>query len=436
MTDARKARPGDCFVVEGGSPVGGRIAPAGNKNEALPVLAASLLAPGEIQLSNVPAIRDVATLLEILGEMGVASHPTPEDHGLRLDSSGLSGRAPSVELGKTIRGSFLLAPGLLHRTGHAVLPRPGGDRIGRRRIDTHLHALRLLGAEVEAHERQYHLSLDGRFRGTDIFFDEASVMATENALMAAALAEGHTRIANAASEPHIQGLCRFLNAMGAQISGIGSNMLEIDGVPELQPAPHCLGPDHIEIGSLVAIAAMTGGELRIEGVVPDDLRMILMVFRRLGVETRLEDEVLVVPAKQELVIQDDLDGAIPKVDDAPWPGFPTDLSSIALVLATQARGTVLIHEKMFENRLFFVDRLISMGARVILCDPHRAVVSGPTQLTGDTITSPDIRAGMALLAAALCADGRSVIMNAHQVDRGYERIDERLRALGAHIQRS
>jgi len=390
----------------------------------------------EIQLANVPAIRDVATLLEILAEMGVASHAEPSGHRVRLDSSGLTGRAPSVELGKTIRGSFLLAPGLLQRTGRAVLPRPGGDRIGRRRIDTHLHALRLLGAEVEARERQYHLSLRGRFRGTDIFFDEASVMATENALMAAALAEGHTRIANAASEPHIQGLCRFLNSMGAHIAGIGSNMLEIDGVPELQPAPHRIGPDHIEIGSLVAIAAMTGGELCIEGIVPDDLRMILMVFKRLGVETRVEGENLVVPAKQELVIQDDLDGAIPKVDDAPWPGFPTDLSSIALVLATQARGTVLIHEKMFENRLFFVDRLIAMGARVILCDPHRAVVTGPVRLAGDTITSPDIRAGMALLAAALCASGRSVIMNAHQVDRGYEHIDLRLRALGASITRT
>jgi UDP-N-acetylglucosamine 1-carboxyvinyltransferase len=254
--------------------------------------------------------------------------------------------------------------------------------------------------------------------------------------MAASVAAGVTRIANAACEPHVRGLCNFLTAMGAQIRGIGTNVLEIEGVPALRGASHRIGPDHIELGSFVAIAAMTGGELQIEGVVADDLRMIRLVFRRLGVETRLENGTLYVPAKQELVVQDDLDGAIPKVDDAPWPGFPSDLSSIALVLATQARGTVLIHEKMFENRLFFVDRLIAMGARVVLCDPHRALVTGPTRLSGETITSPDIRAGMALLASALCADGRSLIMNAHQVDRGYERIDERLRALGAQIERT
>lgn len=427
---------GDCFVIEGSRPVHGQLVPAGNKNEALPVLAAALLAPGVSRLVNVPEIRDVATLLRILGELGVGSERDPETGELRIDAGSLEESAPSVELGRAIRGSFLLAPGLLHRNGVAELPRPGGDRIGRRRIDTHLRALRLLGAEVETRERQYHLSLEGRFRGTNIFFDEASVMATENAVMAASVAEGHTRIANAASEPHVQGLCRYLVAMGAQISGIGTNLLEIDGVASLEPASHRIGPDHIEIGSFVAIAAMTGGELEVRGIVPDDLRMILMVFARLGVETRIEGDRLIVPAKQELVIRDDLDGAIPKVDDAPWPGFPTDLTSIALVLATQASGTVLIHEKMFENRLFFVDRLIPMGARIVLCDPHRAIVNGKTPLHGDTITSPDIRAGMALVAAALCAEGRSVIMNAHQIDRGYERIDERLRALGADLHRT
>jgi len=425
----------DCFVVNGGNPVGGEIEPAGNKNEALPVLAAALLADGVHEVTNLPRILDVATQLEILAELGVAVSGSEDGHDVRLDTSGIGDRQPSLELGRAIRGSFLLAPGLLHRTGRAVLPRPGGDRIGRRRIDTHLHALRLLGAEVATHERQYHLTLDGRFRGTDIFFDEASVMATENAVMAASVAEGTTRIANAAGEPHVQGLCRQLVAMGARITGIGTNMLEIEGVPELRPTAHRVGPDHIEIGSYVAIAAMTGGELCLRGVEPDDLRMILMVFRRLGVETRIEGRDLIVPGKQELVIQDDMDGAIPKVDDAPWPGFPTDLTSIALVLATQARGTVLIHEKMFENRLFFVDRLIGMGARVVLCDPHRAIVAGPMALAGETITSPDIRAGMALLAAALCAEGRSVIMNAHQVDRGYERIEDRLRQLGADIER-
>ena len=431
---AKGQRRGDRFVVEGGRPVGGTVTPAGNKNEALPVLAAALLAKGASRFTNLPRIRDVATQLEILTELGATA--SPEAGTTVVDTAALTGRPLNAELGRAIRGSFLLAPGLLYRTGRAVLPRPGGDRIGRRRVDTHLHALRMLGAEVESRERHYHLTLSGRFRGSDIFLDEASVMATENAVMAASVADGETRIANAASEPHVQGLCRYLNAMGARIRGVGTNVLEIEGVRELSPASHRIGPDHIEIGSFVAIAAMTGGELTVEGVVPDDLRMIRLVFRRLGVETTLHGDTLHVPPKQELAVQDDVDGAIPKVDDAPWPGFPSDLTSIALVLATQSRGTVLIHEKMFENRLFFVDRLIAMGARVVLCDPHRALVTGRARLYGETITSPDIRAGMALLAAALCADGQSLIMNAHQVDRGYERIAERLRALGAQIERT
>ena len=429
------ALPEDSFVVEGGRPLAGTVAASGNKNEALPALAATLLAPAPTTLTNVPNISDVATLLEILEHLGVG-RTAPGSGSVTLDAAGLDGHEPSLELGRTIRGSFLLAPALLHRTGRARLPRPGGDRIGRRRIDTHLHALELLGAEVEAGERDYSLRVDGGFRGGDIFLDEASVMATENAVMAAAVAHGRTRIGNAASEPHVQGLCRLLVSMGASISGIGTNLLEVEGVPELHGAEHRIGPDHIEVGSFIAIAAMTGGELRITGIDADDLRMILMVFARLGVEVRLEGDSLLVPAKQDLQIRDDRDGAIPKVDDAPWPGFPSDLSSIALVLATQARGTVLIHEKMFENRLFFVDRLIAMGARIVLCDPHRAIVTGPTELVGETITSPDIRAGMALLAAALCARGRSVIMNAHQVDRGYEAIDVRLRDLGAEIRRN
>lgn len=427
---------GDRFVVEGGRPVGGTLVPAGNKNEALPALAASLLASGPCVLENVPDIRDVRTLVDITSELGVSTSSVGDGGVLRVDAGNLTERPPSLELGSAIRGSFLLAPALLHRTGRADLPRPGGDRIGRRRIDTHLHALRVLGADVELSERHYRLRLSGRFRGGDIFLDEASVMATENAVMAASVAQGRTRIANAASEPHVQGLCRMLQAMGARIDGVGTNVLDIEGVPELRPTRHRIGADHIEIGSFIAIAAMTGGELRIGPVAPDDLRMIRMVFARLGVRANLEDSELVVPGKQELVIQDDQGGAIPKVDDAPWPGFPSDLTSIALVLATQARGTVLIHEKMFENRLFFVDRLISMGARVVLCDPHRAIVTGPAELQGETLSSPDIRAGMALVAAALCARGRSVIMNAHQVDRGYERIDERLRGLGAEIVRT
>jgi UDP-N-acetylglucosamine 1-carboxyvinyltransferase len=333
-----------------------------------------------------------------------------------------------------LRGSVLLAPGLLARMGRAVLPPPGGDRIGRRRVDTHLLALGGLGARVETGPA-LHLTLAGRFRGTEIFLDEMSVTATENAVMAAVLAEGETVILNAASEPHVQGLCRFLNAVGAHIGGVGTNQLRIEGVRALTPGRHRLGPDHIEIGSFVALAAMTGGELRIRDVVADDLRMIRLAYRRLGVETTLEGTTLVVPGPQDLRVAADADGAIPKVDDAPWPGFPADLTSLALVLATQSHGTVLIHEKLFESRLFFVDSLIAMGARIVLCDPHRAVVVGPSELRAAPIVSPDIRAGMALIGAALCARGTSVIMNAHQVDRGYERIDERLRALGARITR-
>ncbi len=422
-------------MVQGGHAVHGELRPAGNKNEALPALAATLLAKGESQLENVPEIRDVETQLAILRDLG-AGVEGDDLGGLRIDPENLADRAPSGNLGRAIRGSFLLAPGLLFRNGATSLPRPGGDRIGRRRIDTHISVLRQLGAEIETNERQYSLHLPDGFQGADIFLDEASVMATENAVMAAAVARGRTRIANAASEPHVQGLCRQLVAMGAEIQGIGTNTLEIEGKAELQAARHRIGPDHIEIGSFVAIAAMTGGELRVVDVAPNDLRMIQMVFARLGVEIELGENDLFVPAKQELVIRDDLDGAIPKVDDAPWPGFPSDLTSIALVLATQARGTVLIHEKMFENRLFFVDRLIAMGARVVLCDPHRALVTGPSPLQGDTLTSPDIRAGMALVAAALCAEGRSLIMNADQVDRGYQDVDGRLRALGADIRRT
>jgi UDP-N-acetylglucosamine 1-carboxyvinyltransferase len=422
---------GDRFLVEGGHPLRGTVTPAGNKNEALPVLAACLLARGEVVVDNVPRIRDVTALLEGLRHLGV--RVTVEDAGtVRLDASRLESRDPDPAVMSQLRGSVLLAPGLLARTGRAALPTPGGDRIGRRRVDTHLLALGALGARVEAGPA-LRLTLDGRFRGAEVFLDEMSVTATENTVMAAVLAEGTTVILNAASEPHVQGLCRFLNALGARIGGIGTNQLRIEGVGELGPGRHRLGPDHIEIGSFVALAAMTGGELRIRDVVPDDLRMIRLAYRRLGVETALDGTTLVVPGPQELRVAADADGAIPKVDDAPWPGFPADLTSLALVLATQSHGTVLIHEKLFESRLFFVDSLIAMGARIVLCDPHRAVVVGPAELRGAPIVSPDIRAGMALIGAALCARGTSVISNAHQVDRGYERIDERLRALGARI---
>jgi UDP-N-acetylglucosamine 1-carboxyvinyltransferase len=425
---------GTRFVIEGGVPLSGRIAVAGNKNEALPVLCAALLSDGPVAFTNVPDILDVRTLLDLMDDMGVSVERVGRE-SVTLDAASLSTSAPDTRLAERIRGSFLLLPGLLHRRGEALLPRPGGDRIGRRRIDTHLLALRVMGAEVEVGERAYHLRLEGRFRGGDVFLDEASVMATENAVMAAAVADGRTRIMNAAQEPHVQGLCRMLNAQGANIRGVGTSVLEIDGVEALTGAPHRVGPDHIEVGSFMGLAAMTGGEVHIDGVQGDDLRMIRMVFARLGVTTELREDALFVPGDQDLVIQDDIHGAVPKVDDAPWPGFPADLTSIALVTATQSRGVVMIHEKMFESRLFFVDRLIAMGARVVLCDPHRAVVIGPATLRGETIASPDIRAGMALVAAALCAEGRSVIMNAQQVDRGYQRIDERLAGLGAKIER-
>ncbi len=433
MTLSTGGAAGDRFVIEGGYPIGGSMTASGNKNEALPLLAASLLVPAPVHVENVPRIQDVETLVQIMRGLGVGVEFSA-DHAVECDASTVADFHPDAALASEIRGSFLLAAPLLARLGEAVLPRPGGDKIGRRRLDTHLLALRQLGAEP-ADGEGYHLVLDGRFRGTEVFLDEASVTATETAIMAAATAEGVSRILNAASEPHVQGLCHALNAMGARIAGIGSNMLEIEGVRSLHGARHRLSPDHIEVGSFVAIAAMTGGELRVREVVPDHLRMIRLVFTRLGVDTVIDGTTLVVPAGQKPAIVPDAGGAIPKIDDAPWPAFPADLTPLALVLATQCEGTVLIHEKLFESRLFFVDSLIAMGARVVLCDPHRAVTIGPSPLHGATIVSPDIRAGMALIAAALCAEGRSTIHNVWQVDRGYERIDERLVALGARLVR-
>jgi UDP-N-acetylglucosamine 1-carboxyvinyltransferase len=431
---SKDSTSGDRFVIQGGYPLGGDVIPSGNKNEALPLLAAALLASGPVVIENVPHIRDVTTLIELVRALGV-SVDWSEEHSVTIDARGLRESRPDSNLAAEIRASFLLAAPLLARTGLAVLPRPGGDKIGRRRLDTHLLALRELGARINLDDAYYRLELAGRFRGAEVFLDEASVTGTETAVMAAAMADGTTRLLNAASEPHVQGLCHALNAMGARIRGIGSNVLEIDGVRELRPARHRVGPDHIEIGSFVAVAAMTGGALRVREVAPDHLRMIRLVFARLGVETHIDGESLQVPASQKRTIVSDVDGGIAKVDDAPWPGFPADLTPLALVLATQCEGTVLIHEKLFESRLFFVDSLIAMGARILLSDPHRALVIGPSRLHGATIVSPDIRAGMALIAAALAAQGRSVIRNVQQVDRGYERIDERLTALGARITR-
>lgn len=421
------------FLVQGGRPIAGEMTPAGNKNEALPCLAASLLVDEPVTLENLPDIDDIRTMLEILGTLG-AEVRTGED-GLSATVTGEPVGKPGFDLARRIRGSFLLAAPLLARSGEARLPAPGGDRIGRRRLDTHLIAFRALGAEIEIVGEEHVIRAPHGLSGAAVFLDETSVMGTENAVMAAVQAPGRTTISNAASEPHVQGLCRMLCSMGARISGIGTNRLEIEGVDGLSGTTHSIGPDHIEVGSFVALAAATGGELTIRGAGTEHLAMIRLGFERLGVEMEFDGDDVHVPGDQALAIVDDSDGAIPTLDDAPWPGFPADLTTIMVVVATQSFGTILIHEKMFESRLFFVDQLMRMGARIVLCDPHRAIVNGPTPLVGARIVSPDIRAGMSLLIAALTARGESRIQNIWQIDRGYEEIDERLRALGADIRR-
>ena len=423
------------FVIEGGRPLSGTVVPAGNKNGALPALAASLLTDQEVVVRNVPRIGDVETMLALLERLGVRVE-WREDHVVALQADKLTGSEVDRVLSERIRASFLCTGPLLARLGRVQMPPPGGDVIGRRRLDPHLDAFRALGAVVESTRSAYTIVAPrGGLRACDFFMDEPSVMGTENALMAAALTPGTTVIHNAASEPHVQDLARMLLQMGAKIEGIGSNVLIIEGQAELGGAEYTIGPDYIEVGSFVALAAVTGGELRIKDVNPDDLRMTRIIFERLGCRMEFDGEDLVVPSGQRLRVENDEGDAIAKIDDGPWPAFPADLTSIALALATQSEGLVLIFEKMFENRLFFVDKLVTMGARVLLCDPHRAVVSGPSRLHGEKMESPDIRAGMAMLIAALCAEGRSEIGNIRQIDRGYERIDERLRALGAQIER-
>ena len=420
------------FVIEGGRPLNGTVRAAGNKNGALPILAACLLTDEPVRLSNVPRIRDVETMVELLADLGADTEWTATND-VRVHAAGIVKHELDEELCRQIRASFLLAGPLLARLGRAVVPPPGGDVIGRRRLDPHIHALAELGVEITI-DGAYDMRADN-LRGCPIFLDEASVMATENAIMAAVLAEGETVIGNAACEPHVQDLCRFLNTLGASIEGVGSNVLHVRGVERLGGGEHRIGPEHIEVASFIGLAAVTGGDLTIEDAAPEDLISILPAFARLGVQVEVEETRVRVPPGQELVVRDDLGGQIPKIEDGPWPAFPADLTSIALTVATQARGTVLIFEKMFESRLFFVDKLVGMGARIILCDPHRAVVTGPCKLYGERLESPDIRAGMAMLIAALAAEGTSVIGNIRQIDRGYERIDERLRALGASIER-
>ncbi len=422
----------ESFVIEGGRPLRGTVRAAGNKNGALPILAATLLAGEPVRLQNVPRITDVETMVELIADLGAdAAWTAPNE--VTVDASSVNKTSLNPELCRRIRASFLLAGPLLARFGRATVPPPGGDVIGRRRLDTHIHAFAELGVSIDLNGA-YELSVD-RLRGRRLYLDEASVMGTENAIMAAVLAEGETIVGHAACEPHIQDLCRFLVLLGAEIHGIGSNILRIGGVDALRGGVHRIGPDHIEVASFAALAAVTGGDVTVEDVEPDDLISIVPAFRKLGIELQIGEASVSVLAGQELRVEDDLGGQIPKIESGIWPAFPADLTSIAVTAATQAEGTVLIFEKMFESRLFFVDKLVAMGARIILCDPHRAVVTGPSRLYGERLESPDIRAGMAMLIAALCAEGTSTIGNIGQIDRGYERIDERLRALGAGVER-
>jgi UDP-N-acetylglucosamine 1-carboxyvinyltransferase len=424
----------DELVIDGGVRLAGAITASGNKNAAFPLIAAAVLTDQPITLRRVPDISDVRAMLQIMEGLGVEVERL-DRHTVTLRARALRSAAPDPALLRRIRGALVLMGPLLARTGQARFGGSGGDQIGRRRVDTHVLALRELGAAVE--EGADLVLRADRLRGADILLDEASVTATENVVAAAVLAEGTTIIRNAASEPHVQDLCRLLVAMGARIEGIGSNVLVVHGVPALGGADVTLGADFMEVGSFIALAAVTGGELTIRAAGVEHMRMALIIFRRLGVDVRAHGDDLVVPGGQTLTVVPDLGNAIPRIDDGPWPAFPADLMSVALVTATQAAGTVLIHEKMYESRLFFVDRLIGMGARVVLCDPHRALVHGPTRLRGEPqgLPSPDIRAGMALVIAALCAEGRTVIRSVEQIDRGYEDIDTRLQALGARVKR-
>lgn len=421
------------YHIEGGFPIKGSVTPGGNKNAALPCIAASILSSEPVTLHNIPNIHDTAVMFDIAQSLG-ATVERLDEHSWRIHAQHIHNTEIPEEFSKKIRASILFAGSLVARCRKVVMSPPGGDVIGRRRLDTHFLALTELGVRI---------SVDGQFTfttnklvGADMFLDEASVTATENALMAAVLAEGQTIITNAASEPHVQDLCRMLNSMGARISGVGSNILTIDGVQELHGCEYRIGSDFMEIGSFIGLAAATKGSITINGVEPRDLRPIRLAFGKLGIHWEIKDNALSVPTGQAMQVNTDLGGMIPKIDDAPWPGFPPDLTSIMTVVATQVEGTVLIHEKMFESRMFFVDKLIGMGARITLCDPHRAVVSGPCTLHGDEeLSSPDVRAGMAIVIAALCASGKSIIHNVYQVERGYENLAERLKSLGAHIER-
>ena len=423
------------LIIEGGYPINGEILPSGNKNAALPLLAACVLTDQPVILHNLPDIKDVETMRMLLESLGVQikllGNHTWQVHALQIRPADLD-----PDLCRQIRASILLAGPMVARAGELKLPPPGGDVIGRRRVDSHILALSSLGAraEYERSEKVFQFTA-AKLSGANIILDEASVTATENAIMAAVTAAGETVLRNAASEPHVQELCHFLNLLGARIENIGSNTLHISGVPKLNGGEFTIGPDYLEVVSFIGAAVVTKGSIRIQKAAPHHLDMIAGVFGRLGVAWNVDGEDVVVPEEQELRIKPDLGGAIPEISVMPWPAFPTDLMSIAIVVATQSHGSVLFHDWMYPSRMFFIDKLVNMGAQIVLCDPHRSIVQGPTTLYAETMDSPDIRAGMAMVLAALAANGQSVIRNVGQIDRGYEKIDKKLRALGARIER-
>lgn len=424
--------PPDSYIVEGGKPLSGVLKPCGSKNAALPILAACLLTDNDVTLHNLPDIRDVRAMVSLLGSIGV-SISRLSSKSLRLNASSINPDNIDIAACREIRASILLAGPLTARTGRVKLPPPGGDIIGRRRLDTHFLTLEQMGADVSFSSRMLSFSAK-KLTGKFIFLDEPSVTATENAIMAATLAEGETVIYNAACEPNVQDLANMLTSMGAGITGIGTNRIIISGSRTLlNGTEHTIAPDHIEIGSFIGLAACCGGVVRIPDVPSNIINPTMNGFARLGVSTDTDGEYLVIDGTRKLEVQPDRGGSIPTIYDAPWPGFSPDLTSTAVVVATQSMGTSLIFEKMFESRLFFVDKLVSMGAAIIQCDPHRVVVSGPSRLHGTDVSSPDIRAGMALLTAALCAEGTSIIRNVHQIERGYENLVFRLKDLGASI---
>lgn len=421
------------FIIEGGYPLHGEVTPAGNKNAALPLLAACLLTDEPVILHNVPEIRDVQTMRSLLESLGVEI-TTIAPNSWRVHAASVRPADLDPDICRKIRASILLAGPMSARSGELLLPPPGGDVIGRRRVDTHLLALRKLGAEV-TYDRSFKFSVPRGLSGADILMDEASVTATENAIMACVMAKGASTIRNAASEPHIQELCQFLNLLGAKISNIGSNTLCIEGVEKLHGGEFTIGPDYLEVVSFIGAAVVTNGSIRIRNAGAQYLDMIRLVFGRLGVIWQYDGEDLIVPEEQPLEIESDLGGMIPEISVMPWPSFPTDLMSIAIVVATQSKGSILFHDWMYPSRMFFTDKLVGMGAHIVLCDPHRCIVQGPTRLSGEKMESPDIRAGMSLVLAALSAKGPSTIRNIGQIDRGYEQVEVKLSSLGAHIER-